>query len=218
MFKVLLAAILACIAASAQAAPLTLECPGMFDVAKERQQIRALGAGVVVRRSEHDLRVTVQGKTLTFLDVLRDVDDIDWYQFCDRKDGFILLAYAVNDVFTGKLINEATGKVTPAGLSVVFSPDRRAYFADEQPDGLDGNVWLIYALDGRKSWSGFSFIPHVDDAGRMTATLSAPAWEASGRFGALAQCIGNSPAQWKVTLTNHGGKWDWLPKRACPTR
>lgn len=218
MHRILLAGILACIMAPAQAAALKLECPGIFDVAKERQQIRLLGAGVVVRRSEHDLRVTVQGQTLTFLDLVRDRDDIDWYQFCDRQEGFILLAHAVDGVFTGKLINEATGKVTPAGLSVLFSPDRRAYFADEQPDGLDGQVWSIHAIDGRSSWSGFSYIPHPENPGLMTAYLSAQAWEPSGRFGARAQCVLSRTTEWNVTLTSNNGKWDWRPKRACPSK
>lgn len=221
MGKIFLAAILACIAAPAQAAPLTLECrDSLADGAGEQRQIKALGQGVVSRPSADVLRVTVLGTALTFRDEAPDDDEMRFvrYRFCDRKDGFILIGHSSFDVATGKLINEATGKVTPAGYRVVLSPDRRAYFAAEQPDGLDGNVWLIHALDGRQSWSGFNYIPHAQDTGRMTAYLADAAWEPDGRFSAQAQCVFQRTTEWKVTLTNHGGKWDWRPKRACPSR
>lgn len=205
-------------AVAAQAATLQLTCPDSGDAGKEARRIKEIAAGVVKRHATHELHVQAGGKTLKFIDQPPYDEPLDGtrYAFCDRQDGFILLTHVDGSLFTGKLINEATGNVTQGGERVTFSPDRRAYFASEQPDGLDGSVWSIHAVNGRESWSGFSFIPHPTKRGYMAASLTDERWEPGGQFSAQAECFYGNGIKWRVKLVNDGGQWGWRPARKCP--
>lgn len=213
----ILAGVLTAYAIPAIAVPLILDCPIPLGERDERKRIQQVAKGVVERKSQHELQATVTGRTLRFIDKPSDYElDGTYYRFCDRKDGFILLMFAENDSVSGKLINEANGQVTPGGERVSISADRRAYFASEQPNGLDGSVWNIYSVDGRLSWSGFSFLPLNGNSDEKSADLSNPKWEANGEFSAEAYCITKIETKWKVKLVNTAGVWDWRPKRKCP--
>ena len=205
-------------AGGAQAASLALSCGEGGNAGPEAKRIKATAAGVVKRQSKHVLRVDAAGKSLTFADKPPFDEPLagERYEFCERKEGFILLAHANGDEFTGKLVNEATGKVTPGGDSVLFSADRRAYFATSQDNGRDGATWSIYALDGRRCWTGGDYLPHPVKPEYKAAELSAQRWEANGEFSAQAQCIESKLAPWRVRLVKSGGAWDWQPKRKCP--
>lgn len=183
----------------------------------EAARIRA-AAGVVKRQSKHVLQVTVAGKTLRFADQPPYDEPLDGvrYAFCARSEGFILLWHDDGGEFSGKLIDEASGKVSDAGDSVLFSADRCAYFATSQENGRDAATWTIYALDGRRSWRGGDYLPHPTRGDHMAATLSAQRWEASGEFSAQAQCLAGKRPPWRVKLVRSGGAWDWQPRRACP--
>ncbi|MFP5394368.1 MAG: hypothetical protein ACLGI6_22985 [Gammaproteobacteria bacterium] len=218
-FKFVLALVAQVLALDAQAGSLTLSCPSASSTSfSERKHIAALAPGVVQRMVKHTLQVKAGGKTLKFVDAPPYDEPLDGvrYTFCDRREGFILLTHTDADRFGGKLIIEATGEVLPAGESVMFSPDRRAYFADVQPDGLDGMEWFIHGVDGRLSWKGYSFLKHPHKEGWMTATLADPQFDAKGQFSAQATCIQSDKISWKVTLVKQGGVWDWRPIRKCP--
>jgi len=211
------AAIASPMLAAAQSTSLQLNCEGEDGPVPEAARIKALAPGIVMRTGKHQLTVKVTGKTLKFADK-PPYDELGgvMYSFCDRKDGFILLKHINGDRFGGKLINEADGAALPGGGSVTFSPDKRAYFGKVQPDGLDGEEWSIYAVDGRRSWTGFSFIPNPKKQGYMSATLTDERWEANGTFTAQATCIPADKITWRVKLVNNAGKWDWRPTRRCP--
>lgn len=216
-FSKILAGVLVTYTIPAVAGTLSLDCPIPVNEREEKKKIQQMAKGVVERKSPRELQVTVNGKVLRFVDKPPyDEPDGTYYRFCDRKDGFILLMFAEDDLFTGKLINEANGQVTPGGERAVFSADRRAYFTSEQPNGLDGNVWNIYAIDGRRSWSGFNYIPLNGNRGYKTAELSNPKWESNGEFSAEAYCVLRTETKWKVKLVKIAGAWDWRPKRKCP--
>lgn len=194
-----------------------LACEGMGDgPAAEAKRIAARAQGVVRREGKHVLSVRTAQGVLRFTDKPPHDEPLsgDHYRFCDRRDGFILLQRNDESDFTGVLIDEATGRKTEGGEEVLFSNDRRAYFATMQPDGLDGQRWTIRAVDGTPSWSGYSFIEKRP--GEFDATLDTPAWTDTGEFTAMAQCLADSKLRWKVKLTKAGGKWQWLPKRSCP--
>ncbi|MFB9241782.1 hypothetical protein IV454_19085 [Massilia antarctica] len=214
------AMLVAMASATAHAAnlPLDLECSDSGNPAKEAARIKTAAPGVVTRESKHVLKVLAGGKTLSFTDEPPYDDPYGnmRYEFCARKEGFILVRAEDIYLSTGKLINEATGAVTDGGERVTLSPDRRAYFTSSQPDGLDGSVWAIHALDGRKSWEGYSFIPHPVKAGHMAATLSDERWEANGELSAQATCFYGKSAPWRVKLVKSDGAWDWRPRRTCP--
>lgn len=201
----------------ADATSLQLGCSDPRAKGVEAGLIHKLANRVVVRKSLHQLQVEAAGKILRFKDEPPYDEPLDGvhYYFCDRKEGFILLFTQDSSLFTGTLINEKTGQVTPGGESVLFSPDRRAYMIAEQPDGLDGQAWKIFAVDGRLSWEGFSFIRNERKSSYMDAELSKPQWTANGEFTATALCITNSDQTWNVTLKKIANKWDWYPKRKC---
>ncbi|HAT29614.1 MAG TPA: hypothetical protein DCW29_01795 [Janthinobacterium sp.] len=135
---------------SGRAASLTLDCPG-----SERTDAPAIKAQAkaVLRKSPLKLMVFAGGKWMAFIDTPGEELEGVFYTYCDHSDGYFLLRKADGDM-SGILIDEKTGAIMPGGQKVLFSPDRHAYLATEQPDGLDGEFWQVYALDGRISWGG----------------------------------------------------------------
>lgn len=215
----ILAAVLAAQQLPVCAETLSLDCSAPISDREEQKHIQQFAKGVVARKSKRELQVSVNGNIIRFIDKPPyDEPEGTHYRFCDRKDGFILIAVDNGDLFSGNLINEATGQVTAGGERVVFSADKRAYFTSEQPDGLDGNVWSIYRIDGRRSWSGFSFIPRNGNPDYKSADLFNLKWQTNGELSAEANCAGqiDMNMKWKVKLVKIDGKWDWSPKRKCP--
>lgn len=213
--------VLAGLDAPTLASNLSLSCDRVSNGRREPDLIRKLAPDVAARTSPHVLQIRTETKTLTFADKPPYDEPLAGlrYYFCDRKDGFVLVKVE-NDlddnVFTGVLIHKETGKTTRAGLDVIFSSDKRAYFATEQPDGMDGSVWRIYSVDGKLSWSGYSFIPEANNDGVLYAFLGNQKWTATGEFTAEAFCLHDTNVRWAVKLTKINGKWDWHPKKKCP--
>jgi len=123
----------------------------------------------------------------------------------------------------GFLVNQHTGATLRAGKSVLFSPARDQYLAVVQPDGLDGEEWRLYRIDGTELWKGFSFLPVFrKDLGYETsyAELSHPRW-INGDVVVTATCLlASQPASQKVgtvdlTLRNGVAKYEWAPPNAC---
>lgn len=206
------------LAVSALASAQTvLRCRAPYDAAKEAAEIRRLAPESVQRTAPHVLRVTTAARAL----VLKDVPPYDeplsgqHYYFCSRGAGYLHFRFEDDSLFTGVLVNEQSGVLMPAGQEVIFSPDLRAYFATEQPEGLDGEVWKIRAADGRPSWSGYSFITRQDRPDTIYATLDQPAWTPSGELTARATCIDGNWTRWQVKLLKIAGDWQWRPLRRC---
>lgn len=212
---------LACPGVLTFASNLTLSCDGGSSAEREPDLIRKLAPDIAARSAPHVLQIKTKSKTLTFTDKPPYDEQLDGlrYYFCDRKDGLVLVKVDNNldrNVFTGVLINEDSGKITQAGQDVIFSPDKRAYFATEQPDGLDGSVWKIYSADGKLSWSGYSFIPEAANDNLIYAFLDNQRWTGTGEFIAEASCLHDTNVKWGVKLTKINGKWNWHPKKKCP--
>jgi hypothetical protein len=217
MLKILPATIVAFFAVGVcHAEPFMLSCNSSL---KEQALIRSRAPEVASRKGKHELKIVTAKGILTFTDKPPHDEPLSGvhHYFCDRKEGFILLRVEDESLFTGKLINEQTGVVTDAGQDVLFSADRRAYFATEQPDGLDGETWNIYAIDGRRSWSGYSFIPKSNEPLRLSAYLENAKWLPNGEFSATASCGPDSGKKWTVKLVKDKGYWDWKPKKNCPS-
>jgi len=199
-----------------------LECAHVDprDPAIETVLLRQLGGDVVRRAGPHVLLVRAGGKELRLEDKPPHDEPFAGVHrwFCDRRGGFVLLRTEDGSVSTGTLVNEATGAVTPGGEAVVFSGDGRAYFAQEQPDGLDGMQWKIHFVDGRLSWSGLSFMAERGHPDRNVAYLEDPRWTSTGEFVAQASCIGAIDTRWPVTLRKIDGHWEWMPRATCPAR
>ena len=206
------------LAASALAGAQTaLSCKDPREAAREAAEIRRLAPESVQRTAPHVLRVTTAAKAVVLKDQPPHNEPFSGkhYYFCSRGAGYLHFRLEEEGLFTGVLVNEQSGAVLPAGQEVVFSPDLRAYFATEQPDGLDGEVWEIHAADGRLSWSGYSFMPRQGRPETIYATLDQPAWTARGEFTARATCIDGSQHSWPVKLLKIAGAWQWRPYASC---
>ena len=51
-------------------------------------------------------------------------------------------------LFTGALVDDATGALLPGGQKVLFSKNAQYYLAYEQPDGQDGETIKLYRRNG----------------------------------------------------------------------
>jgi len=142
-----------------------------------------------------------------------------------RYCGFsrILAAHLIHrvdeDLFTGVLLDHATGKIMPAGEQVSLAPDGTVYFASAHANGLDGELWYLYARDGSLIWSGLSGISeqHPEyEYEYFIATLSQPRWSSAGELQATLTCA-TRPAGLSatVTLTRDNDEWTWLPVIRC---
>jgi hypothetical protein len=196
---------------ASSASALSFNC----DIGDPHQEARLLRAtnGMAYRHSLHELKLTVAGKELLFKDAPPYDEPLDGvsYTYCGRKEGYSLVADRNGDLFTGKLIDERTGRVLPAGQEVLFSPDRRAYLASEQLDGMDGPMWTVYSIEGKVSWKGPSFVERAHSHENPVA-LDTPAWTATGELVAKAECGDTSQL---AKLVKSGGKWIWRLPAAC---
>jgi hypothetical protein len=188
-------------ASSAISQNLVLDC--------DTSEIKMNKAPHGVRRiDEHTLEVKFAGGTKSFKDEPPfdyELDGVE-YDYCDYNAAvkFHLIKKRDQDLFTGILLNETTGKLLDAGELVIFSPDGKQYFAARQPDGMDGMQWLIFTVNGELEWQGDS----------MADTLIEPAWNSEGKFQAKYRC-GDEDYK-TVVLTKSGKEWSWDPEAKCP--
>lgn len=123
-----------------------------------------------------------------------------------------------NGNFTGKLLNERTGKILPAGQDVLISPNLKYYLASSQPDGLDGQEWVIYGVDGIIVWEGYSFIENPIRKDSILAELSEPFWNSKGNLESSYTCLSALPdnvGSTTVTLEEVKGVYNWVPEAKC---
>ncbi|MFP5394369.1 MAG: hypothetical protein ACLGI6_22990 [Gammaproteobacteria bacterium] len=203
---------------AAPSTPLQLSCENASDEA-EKKRIAASAADVVRRISATRLVIKAGGKTLALVDKgdpQRFDGEGDFYRYCERKDGFILIRHVDGHLDSGKLINEATGDIVPGGARVLFSQDRRAYLAIFEKDGSEGSHWRVYAADGRLSWDGYDYLHPPGNLGWVLAYMVQPSWDERGRLSAEARCESDPKRAWKVTLVKVGATWDWRPAPKCP--
>ena len=174
--------------------------------------------GRVKRVGEHGYRIRLADREIRLHDKPPYDEPLSGtrYEYCGQVAGYWLFDEAADGMFGGLLIDQRTGARLPAGQTVVFSPDHRAYLAMVQPDGLDGMEWTVYAVDGaRMSWHGYNFIPRRDTKDLSSdADLSDPRWTDKGVLQATATCWGGTKT-WTVSLVDRGHGWDWSPAPRC---
>jgi hypothetical protein len=181
-----------------------LHCDG-----KEEERIEA--AHSVKRMNPHRLEIHWLHGTKIFADEPpydEDLDGVRW-TYCDYKPAqkLYFLQKADKGLFTGVLLNETTGKILDAGEEIVISPNAQLFFASRQPDGMDGQEWFVFNMDGTIQWQGTSETDHYFE----------PSWNSKGELQAKFSCAsGEAKDSWKrVTLTKSGSNWTWLPAIPC---
>jgi hypothetical protein len=142
------------------------------------------------------------------------------YQYCGFTYGYHLVKKNEEELFTGVLVDTLTGRVLPAGHTVIFAPDTTRYFAAQQPGGLDGEEWLLYTRGGARIWKGLSGVEAKSPTGSWTyfiATLEQPRWSTAGDLQATLRCADDTTKSAVVTLRFSRGRYRWMPAVACPS-
>jgi len=112
-------------------------------------------------------------------------------------------------LFTGALVDDASGALLPGGQKVLFSKNAQYYLAYEQPDGQDGETIKLYRRNGTLLWKGYNGFLSADGKD-VLATFESMHWNDQGRLQAIARTEDGKTQP--VTLTQRSaGKWEWLP-------
>lgn len=176
--------------------------------------------GAVRRVTKHRLVVPWAHGTRVFADSGDHTGYLDGvrYRYCAPVLGYQLVAKAADGLFTGVLLDTATGLTLPAGHQVEFAPDMSRYFAIQQPDGLDGEEWLVYSRAGVRLWKGLSGIEAKSRHGDWTyfiAVLDQPHWDERGILSARLRCAADTTQAVTVTLQQVGAHLAWRPNVTC---
>jgi len=89
-----------------------------------------------------------------------------WYAYCGffvwAGQGLHLIVMTDGDTFTGEMMDDATGKILPAGKTVWTSFSGEYYAATERPDGLNGENAMLFTREGKLLWKGYSGVLAAD--------------------------------------------------------
>ena len=185
----------------------------------EAEALRGAPAGVR-RISKHRLAIRWSKGVRGFVDsgvVEGEMAGVR-YQYCGFALGYHLIQKDEDGLRSGVLLDTSTGRLLSAGQMVNFSPDGTRYFATQQPDGLDGEEWLLYSRPGVRLWKGLSGIVTKSAPGGyeyFTATLEGPRWSARGELEATARCAADTTRTTVVTLVASGRQYRWMPTVRC---
>lgn len=138
------------------------------------------------------------------------------YEYCGFVQGYHLIGKIEDAVFTGVLLDAASGKVLPAGHTVNFAPDGARYFAIQQPDGRDGEDWMVYSRDGSQLWMGVSGITRMGEYEYFNAMFEEPRWSAEGELEATLRCTVDTTKTATITLRASEKGYLWTPTIECP--
>lgn len=174
------------------------------------------------RRNEHLLVVAWRNGEQEFRDKPPRDDSTGGtrYAYCEynSQTHLHLIRKQDDDLISGVLLDDDSGRTLPGGESVIVSPDLHQYVAERQPDGLDGVQLLVYRNDGSLIWQGVSGI--TDPAQKdWLAYLEDWHWSMDNKLQAYLICASdinrNRPHRILVTLDNKDGTYQWWPKVAC---
>lgn len=194
----------------------TLSC----ETAKvERSALRQAPKGA--RRVEtHVLKVITANGAKRFVDKppYEELGGLRW-RYCgyDSRTKAHLIERMDEDLYSGDLLFDETGRLMHAGHTVLFSPDDKEFLAIEQEDGVDGENWTVYDVDGKAKWTGYAgTILKVRGIKGVTSTFDHPQWNTQGELTARFVCA-DSKVHGVVTLTRSpSGKLSWHDHINCP--
>jgi len=224
----IVAAFLLTVSASAQSiGQLALQCvtpatrPGEPDNAVE-----AMSAGEVARLHQaphrakrlgkHQLEVGWTGGQRIFKDrppYDEPLDGVAWV-YCGYSPTLRvhLIGKADRGLFTGVLLDDASGSLLPGGEAVLFSPHQQLYLSYEQPDGQDGETLKLYKRGGVMLWKGCDCILSPDGKSVIVdaENMRNMRWDDQNRPQATLHLKGGRTST--VTLMRDSkGQLDWLP-------
>lgn len=195
--------------------------------ADEARAMHAAPEGATRLPAQHALVIKYKGGSKRFVDAPpydEELSGLHWH-YC----GFVssmkahLIGMSKDSLFSGKLLLDSTGQLLDAGHSVYTSPDGKRFLAVEQEDGMDGELWAIYDLTGRKLWSGYAGTTRIEipkgppgskPYEAVVSTFESPRWTRQGELQADQVCMGG---RYKVVinLVPQGGTWGWRSSTSC---
>lgn len=176
---------------------------------REAQEIRN-APHPAARVDKHTLEIHWQRGVHVFRDrppFDEQLDGIEW-AYCGYSPQLKmhLIREQDVDVFTGVLLDDATGAILQAGETVVFSPDARLYLAYEQPDGQDGATLKLYDREGHLLWKGFDGLLSADGKS-VIADFQTVRWIAGDHL--LAEYTLSGAVHKMILSRSADGKWLW---------
>lgn len=222
ILRALACALLGLSATAAIAAQAAAEPSGVLSCESGRTERDALKRtpAKVKRPAKHVLVVVTAKGPQRFVDKPpydEPLSGVSW-QYCgyDNQAKAHLIGKIDEDIFTGVLLFDETGATLPAGETVWFAPNRQAFLAAVQPNGLDGQNWSVAGIDGKPIWQGYAGMPGKE-RGQFLSQFTAPQWSARGELRTAYACAGPSGKEGVARLIRSAdGKWGWhVPKNAC---
>ena len=141
-----------------------------------------------------------------------DIDGSCW-QYCGYNSSLHIhqINHEEDDLFTGVLLDDDSGKILPAGRAVIFSPDGKKYFASSQEDGKEFADWKVYSRDGTLLWEGDSGT--VDEHDQILAEFDDASWSSSGDL--LTNSVDSVSGAKAALILMQGTdkKWNWVKRK-----
>ncbi|WP_028455371.1 hypothetical protein [Chitinilyticum litopenaei] len=130
-----------------------------------------------------------------------------WF-YCgqDAASGLHLIRLEHESLSSGVLFDPASGRRIAAGHTVLLEPDGQRFLAIRQPNGLDGEAWLLRNRKNRTLWQGTNLI---SAGSRSLAELSDPHWNPQGKLAATLRC--HSQPEHAYTVSLQADRWQPLP-------
>jgi hypothetical protein len=195
--------------------------------ADEAQAMRTAPEGAKRLPGQHILVVNYKDGSTRFVDAPpydEELSGLHW-RYC----GFVsamkahLIGMSKDSLFSGKLLLDSTGQLLDAGHSVYPSPDGKLFLAVEQEDGMDGELWTVSDLKGKKLWSGYAGTTKMQQPNgplvarpyeAVQSTYESPRWTSQGQLQADQTC-GNSPSKDVISFVPKNGSWGWSRGARC---
>lgn len=119
-------------------------------------------------------------------------------------------------LFTGNVLFHESGRLAPAGHTVLFAPNGRKFLAIEQESGLDGETWTVYSSDEHVLWHGYAgTTSRANGAEVVVSTYERPQWNSQGDLTARFVCRAfRTSGRLKLTKSR-SGKWKWQGQSKC---
>lgn len=171
--------------------------------------------GGAKRKSEHSLEVRTSSGTRRFVDQPPHdgISGLHWlYCGYNPLTKTHLIHKQHEDLFSGQLLFEDSGKILGAGHTVLFSNDGKKYLAIEQQSGKDGEDWSVFDSEGKKIWRGYGGTVRKD---KVVSQFEQPRWDAQGELTAQYVCMEPTKGKGTVTLVESGKAWGWRGQGKC---
>jgi len=116
-----------------------------------------------------------------------------------------------DDLFTGVLLDDVSGKLLPGGASVFFSPDGKKYLASSQWNGKELSDWKLYSREGTLLWAGDSGVEGKN--GGLPSEFENPSWSSTGEL--FVDCEDLASGKKSILILKQGAdkKWKWIKRK-----